>query len=369
MKGLEEYRNHEQLQAHLNEIRRACTRRWTIMDVCGGQTHNLLRHGIEEALADCVELIHGPGCPVCVTPAAVIDRAIELASVHGAIVTTFGDMLRVPGRNGSMLHARAQGADIRTIYSPTDAVRLAARFPDRQVVLFAVGFETTAPSTALAVLQAELQHVSNFSILAHHVRVEPAMRALAADPQRRLQGFLAAGHVCTVTGYHGLEELAGDFQLPVIVTGFEPVDLADGLLACVHQLEQGRKVVENCYSRAVRRDGNPAAQRLLQEVFEVCDLPWRGFGAITNGGWAIRQEYAVFDAKQRFSNDTTPAAPDDDAESHCTAVLTGRLAPPACPLFSTACTPDSPRGAPMVSREGACAAYFRYADPLTITPR
>lgn len=332
------------------------------MDVCGGQTHNLLRHGIEPALADCVELIHGPGCPVCVTPAAMIDRAIELASHQEAIVTTFGDMLRVPGRQGTMLQARARGADIRTMYSPTDAVQLAARNPDRQVVLFAVGFETTAPATALAVLQAELQRLANLSLLSHHVCVEPAMRALAADPQRRLQGFLAAGHVCTITGYRELESLVHDFDVPVVVTGFEPVDLADGLLGCVKLLEQGRSIVENAYPRYVRRDGNPAALKLLRQVFEVCDLPWRGFGTVANGGLALRQEYASFDASRRFSTSLPDFTADGVAERHCTAVLTGRIVPPACPLFGTTCTPDAPQGAPMVSSEGVCAAYHRYAD-------
>lgn len=362
MKILEPYRDHERLQQRLQEIRRVCSRRWTIMDVCGGQTHNLLRHGIEEALSDCVDLIHGPGCPVCVTPAEIIDRAMELASVHGAIVTTFGDMLRVPGRTGSMLQARARGADIRTMYSPTDALQIAARHPDREVVLFAVGFETTAPSTALAILQAEHQRVTNFSVLAHHVRVEPAMRALALDPQRRLQGFLAAGHVCTVTGYADLEALPHEFHIPVVVTGFEPVDLADGILGCVQQLEQGRAVVENGYPRYVRRDGNPQALSLLDKVFESCDLPWRGLGTITKGGWKLRKEYAKFDASTRFGVDVLPVASDESAERHCTAVLTGRMTPRACPLFGTICTPETPQGAPMVSSEGACAAYHRYAE-------
>lgn len=362
MTSLSEYREHDRLQSRLRDIRLACSRRWIIMDVCGGQTHNLLRHGIEAALADCVELIHGPGCPVCVTPAAMIDRAIELALVHGAIVTTFGDMLRVPGRQGSLLQARARGADIRTMYSPTDAVRLAARYPDRQVVLFAVGFETTAPATALAVLQAELQCLSNLSVLSHHVCVEPAMRALAADPARRLQGFLAAGHVCTITGYRELESLAHDFKLPIVVTGFEPVDLADGLLCCVNQLEQGRTVVENSYPRYVRPDGNAAALKLLRQVFDVCDLSWRGFGTVANGGLALQQEYAAFDASRRFSTEVPDLTVDGVAERHCMSVLTGRIAPPACPLYGSACTPDAPQGAPMVSSEGVCAAYHRYAD-------
>lgn len=363
MKTLDAYRDHVRLQHRLLEIRRSCTRRWTIMDVCGGQTHNLLRHGIEDALADCLELIHGPGCPVCVTPAMMIDRAIELASVHGAVVTTFGDMLRVPGRAGSMLQARARGADIRTMYSPTDAVHFAVRNPDREVVLFAVGFETTAPSTALAILQAEQKQLANFSVLAHHVRVEPAMRALALDPQRRLQGFLAAGHVCTVTGYADLESLAHEFGVPVTVTGFEPVDLADGIFGCVNQLEQGCAVVENCYPRYVSRDGNQQALRLLHKVFEISDLPWRGFGTIVHGGWALRPDYIAFDASRRFQSAMLDITSDEVADRHCSAVLTGRITPPSCPLFGSLCTPETPQGAPMVSSEGACAAYHRYADP------
>ncbi len=368
MKTLDAYRDHDRLQARLGEIRRACTQRWTIMDVCGGQTHNLLRHGIEAALADCVELIHGPGCPVCVTPAEVIDQAIDIAIQHHAIVTTFGDMLRVPGRNGSLLQAKARGADVRTMYCPTDAVQLAARNPDREVVLLAVGFETTAPATALAILQADLRRLSNFSCLAHHVRVEPAMRALASDPQRRLQGFLAAGHVCTITGYRELECLARDCSLPIVVTGFEPVDLADGLLGCVRRLEQSDAAVENCYPRYVRRDGNPVALKLLHRVFEVCDLPWRGFGTVASGGYAMRRDYEVFDARRRFRSNCTAFAVDEVAERHCAAVLTGRIVPRTCPRFGTTCTPDTPEGAPMVSSEGACAAYFRYADSSPVTP-
>lgn len=331
------------------------------MDVCGGQTHNLLRHGIEDALSDCVELIHGPGCPVCVTPATVIDLAIELALTRRVTIATFGDMLRVPGRSGSLLQARARGGAIRTIYCPSDAVQLAQCHPDQQIVLIAVGFETTAPSTALAVLQAEHQHLTNFSVLSHHVRVEPAMRALAAEPERRLQGFLAAGHVCTVTGYRELEPLAEDFQLPVSVTGFEPLDLADGLLGCVQQLEQGRATVENRYARCVRHDGNPSARCLMDRVFAVDDLPWRGFGVIPKGGLILRREYEVFDARRRFNAIDDPPISQNGVDHHCAAVLSGRLKPCECPLFARSCTPDSPQGAPMVSSEGACAAYFRYA--------
>lgn len=361
MKYVDEYRDPQRLQARLQEIRRRCTRRWTIMDVCGGQTHSLLRHGIEDALADCVELIHGPGCPVCVTPADVIDDAIQLALQQGAIIASFGDMLRVPGRIGSLLQARAGGGDIRTVYCPSDAVQLAQRHPDRQVVFLAVGFETTVPSTALAVLQAEQRRAANFSVLAHHVRVEPAMRALASDPACRISGFLAAGHVCTVTGYEELELLAAEFHLPVVVTGFEPLDLVEGLLGCVDQLQGGRAVVENRYARCVHRQGNATARRLIERVFAVCDLPWRGFGALYHGGFKFRSDYERFDARRRFAVTSLHDGSHDEAERYCATVLAGRIKPPECPLFGSLCHPDSPRGAPMVSSEGACAAYFRYA--------
>jgi hydrogenase expression/formation protein HypD len=364
MKYVDEYRDAQRLQARLQDVQKRCNRRWTIMDVCGGQTHNLLRHGVEQALSETVELIHGPGCPVCVTPAEVIDDAIQLALQHHVIIASFGDMLRVPGRTGSLLQARAHGGDIRTVYGPSDAVDLAQRHPDRDVVFLAVGFETTVPSTALAVLQAEQRQTANFSVLAHHVRVEPAMRALVADPDCRIDGFLAAGHVCTVTGYEDLEPLAKEFRLPVVVTGFEPVDLVDGLLACIDQLEAGRAAVENRYPRCVRRAGNPAARRLIERVFSVCDLPWRGFGALPHGGFALRPEYARFDARRRLDVAALQRDGVDDDARRCAAVLAGRIKPPQCPLFGSACTPDAPRGAPMVSSEGACAAYYRYARSL-----
>jgi hydrogenase expression/formation protein HypD len=366
MKYVDEFRDPAVLQARLQDVRRACTRRWTIMDVCGGQTHNLLRHGVEAALDDCVELIHGPGCPVCVTPADVIDAAMDLALEHRMILASFGDMLRVPGHRGSLLQARAHGGDVRTVYSPSDAVELATRHPDREVVFLAVGFETTIPATALAVLQAEQRTLGNVSFLAHHVRVEPAMRALAADPARRLSGFLAAGHVCTVTGTASLEPLADEFRLPIVVTGFEPVDLVEGIFGCIAQLEVGRAEVENRYARCVRPAGNPAALALIDRVFAVADLRWRGFGVLPAGGFAFRPEYARFDARRRFAL-AENAADHDTAAELCAQVLAGRIKPPECPLYGTACTPETPRGAPMVSSEGACAAYFRYARPAEVS--
>ena len=360
MKLIDDYRNPKRLQERLEVARQLCTTRWTIMDVCGGQTHSLLRYGIEAALADSLEFVHGPGCPVCVTPAEVIDAAIALSLRPQVLLATFGDMLRVPGRTGSLLQARAAGGQIRTVYSPCDAVQLAARHPDLKVVFLAVGFETTVPSTALAILQAEARRLDNFSLLAHHVRVEPAMRVVAAAPSAPLSAFLAAGHVCTITGYQSLSTLAADFRLPVIVTGFEPLDLIEGIIGCLEQLETGRAEVENRYPRCVRLQGNPDALRLIDRVFAVSDLPWRGFGILRDGGFVFRKDYSQFDARQQFRLDVVdPQTP--DGESSCTAVLTGAMRPPDCPLFGTVCTPDAPKGAPMVSSEGACAAYFRYA--------
>lgn len=360
MNLLDDYRHPPRLQRRLQDARGLATRRWTIMDVCGGQTHSLLRYGIEAALADCIEFVHGPGCPVCVTPVEVIETAIELSRRPRLQVATFGDMLRVPGHTGSILQARAAGGQIRTVYSPCDAVELAARQPELHVVFLAVGFETTAPSTALAVLQAEARGLRNFTVLAHHVRVEPAMRVVAASPSSTLSAFLAAGHVCTVTGTASLKSIAEDFRLPVVVTGFEPLDLVEGILGCLEQLESGRCEVENRYPRCVRPQGNPVALRLMDRVFAISDLPWRGLGLLRDGGLTFNENYASFDARQRFglACATLPAA---EQESACASVLTGSMKPAACPLFRTVCTPDAPQGAPMVSNEGACAAYYRYA--------
>lgn len=360
MKLIDDYRDPQRLQEQLQVARQLCTRRWSIMDVCGGQTHSLLRYGIEAALSDCIEFIHGPGCPVCVTPPDVIDAAIELSLRSGVLLTTFGDMLRVPGGAGSLLQARAAGGQIRMVYSPCDAVQLAARHPDLTVVFLAVGFETTVPATALATLQAQARGLQNFAILAHHVRVEPAMRVVAAAPSAPLSAFLAAGHVCTVTGYETLHSLAADFRLPVVVTGFEPLDLVGGIIGCLEQLESGRAEVENRYARCVRSEGNPDAIRLIDRVFTVGDLRWRGLGVLEDGGFAFREDYAHFDARQRFGLDVISTLSTDN-DTPCAAVLTGAIRPPACPLFGSVCTPEAPQGAPMVSSEGACAAYYRYA--------
>ena len=366
MKFIDEYRDAAALRRGLDRLRNRASRPWVIMDVCGGQTHSLLRHGIESALTGIIELVHGPGCPVCVTPAAMIDAAADLSLQGGITLTSFGDMLAVPGDRGSLLQARARGGDVRAVYSPQDAVKLAAREPHRQVVFFAVGFETTAPATALAVLQARQLGLRNFRVLAHHVRVEPAMRNVLATPGNRVQGFLAAGHVCTVTGYETYETFVRDYSVPVVVTGFEPLDLLAGLDRCVELLEQGDDRVANCYPRCVLPEGNVTARRLIDEVFEITDLPWRGFGLISEGGLKLRTEFADFDA----GRDAMPEPCPDEAivsaeERGCRSgdVLSGLIKPPACPLFGTACTPETPVGAPMVSSEGACAAYFRYTAP------
>lgn len=364
MKFVDEYRHPALLTSQLAELRRDITRRWVIMDVCGGQTHSLLRHGLEAALEDVLELVHGPGCPVCVTPAEAIDDAVELAKRRDVALVSFGDMLRIPGRNGSLLQARAGGADVRTVYSPVDAVLLAAKEPSKQVVFFGVGFETTAPATALAVLQARQLGLRNFSVLVHHVRVEPAMRAVMRLPGNRVQGFLAAGHVCTVTGFTHYGAFVNEFAVPVVVTGFEPLDLLTGLTECVRLLEMNQPQLRNQYARSVRPEGNLHAQRLIDEVYTVATVPWRGFGAIPDGGFVMRSELREFDARCRFGL----AAPVSSSDGDCRSadVMVGRIKPPDCPLFGNACTPDTPVGAPMVSSEGACAAYFRYVPPIEV---
>jgi hydrogenase expression/formation protein HypD len=360
MKLVDEFRDPAAIAASLDRVTKQCSRRWVIMDVCGGQTHALLKHGLEPALEESLELLHGPGCPVCVTPAAVLDEATELALSPGVTLCSFGDMLRVPGNSGSLLQARARGGDVQTVYSPLDAVALAARNPDREVVFLAVGFETTAPATALAILQAHERGLRNFSVLAHHVRVEPAMRTIAGDPASCVQGFLAAGHVCTVTGYEEYHGFVRDTGLPVVVTGFEPLDLLQGLEACVQLLEAGDARVVNAYDRCARPEGNAHARHLIDTVFQVADVPWRGLGVIPNGGLVISPAFSDWDARVRHRLAGADAA-EADGECQSGKVLTGRIKPPECPLFGKTCTPETPAGAPMVSSEGACAAYFAYA--------
>jgi hydrogenase expression/formation protein HypD len=359
MKFVDEYRRPEHCQRLLNEIRQTATRPWTLMEVCGGQTHGLLRYGIDTALEGVVRLIHGPGCPVCVTPLESIDLAIELARRPDVTVTSFGDMLRVPGSCDSLLQARAEGGNVHIVYSPLDAVRFAAEHSDRQVVFFAVGFETTAPATAIAVHQAGKLGLANFSLLVSHVRVQPAMEMLAESEDNTVQGFLAAGHVCTVAGYKSYEQFVAKYRLPVVVTGFEPVDLLMGIQECVRQLENGEASVVNCYSRSVAESGNERALAIMDDVYEICDRPWRGLGIVAGGGFRLRQRWSQFDAGRRFARRIVPVQ--ECSECLSGAVLTGRIKPPECAHFGTRCTPDSPLGAPMVSAEGACAAYYRYA--------
>ncbi|MCS7045886.1 MAG: hydrogenase formation protein HypD [Gemmataceae bacterium] len=358
MRFLDEYRNPKLAQQLLRAIRTTITRRWTIMEVCGGQTHSLLRNGIDRLLPDELQLVHGPGCPVCVTPLEQLDRAMAIASRPEVIFCSFGDMLRVPGSTTDLLHVRAAGGDVRIVYSPLDAVDLAQAEPTRQVVFFAVGFETTAPATALAICRARKLGLKNFSMLVAHVLVPPAMEAILAAPGNRVQAFLAAGHVCTITGYDGYQPLAQRFRVPIVVTGFEPADLLEGILLAVRQLEQGRHQVENQYARAVRRSGNTEAQRIVAEVYEVCDRPWRGLGSLPRSGLRLRPEFADFDAEHRFASDLPPVR--EPPECRAKDVLQGLIRPDECAAFGVTCTPERPLGAPMVSSEGACAAYWKY---------
>jgi hydrogenase expression/formation protein HypD len=355
---VDEYREAGTARRLAERIRATVSRPWTLMEVCGGQTHSILRHGIQELLPEGVSLVHGPGCPVCVTPAGLIDQAQALALTPGVLLCSFGDMLRVPGTREDLLSVRARGGRVRVVYSPLDALKLARESPETQVVFFAVGFETTAPATALAVRQAALLGVENFSLLVSHVLVPPAMEAVLDAAGNRVQGFLAAGHVCAVMGCAEYAPIARQYGVPIVVTGFEPVDILEGVAMCVAQLEAGRAEVENQYARSVRAGGNREAQALIGEVFEVAPRHWRGIGPIPRSGLRLREEYARFDAGRRFGL----AAEADEAPSECIGglVLQGVRKPPECPAFGTRCTPERPLGAPMVSSEGACAAYFRY---------
>jgi hydrogenase expression/formation protein HypD len=358
MKFIDEFRDADAAAEFARAIRRVTTRPWTIMEVCGGQTHAIVRFGIDELLPEDVTLLHGPGCPVCVTPIALIDAAIEIASRRDAIVCSFGDMLRVPGSAKDLLSVKAEGGDVRTVYSPLDALDLARRLPDRHIVFFAVGFETTAPANAMAVYRAEREGVENFSVLVAHVLVPPAMGSILESPGNRVNGFLAAGHVCAVMGYTEYEPLATRFRVPIVVTGFEPLDILQGLYLCVKQLEEGRAEVENQYARAVRRTGNSEAQAIVREVFEVSSRTWRGIGEIAESGLALRPRYARYDALRRWEVDTRS----DALNPECVAgeIMLGAKVPTDCAAFGTRCTPERPLGAPMVSSEGACAAYYRY---------
>jgi hydrogenase expression/formation protein HypD len=367
MRFLAEYRDPAVARGLLERIRATATRRWVLMEVCGGQTHTIVKQGLDELLEQAVEMIHGPGCPVCVTPLEQIDKAHRLALRDDVIFTSFGDMLRVPGSECDLLAVRARGGTVRVVYSPLDAVELAIRHPDRQVVFFAVGFETTAPANAMAVWRARELGVRNFSMLVSHVTVPPAMRAILDAPDNRVQGFLAAGHVCTVMGWTEYEPIAARYRVPIVVTGFEPVDILEGMLMAVRQLEEGRHDVENQYVRSVKRDGTVPARELVARVFEIVDRKWRGVGEIPESGLALRPEFADFDAELRFG--LGELAVSEPAECHAGEVLRGTMKPRQCPAFGTRCTPEHPLGAPMVSSEGACAAYYnygRYREPTHV---
>ena len=359
MKFVDEYRSEGDVRRFVRAIRQRITRPWTLMEICGGQTHTFIKSGIDRLLPESVTLVHGPGCPVCVTPLELIDRAIAIARRPEVIFTSFGDMLRVPGSGTDLLSVKAQGGDVRMVYSPLDAVKLAQKHPDRQVVFFAVGFETTAPANAMAVWQAAQLGLANFTVLCSHVLVPPAMETLLGAPDNLVQGFLAAGHVCTVMGYHEYEPIAERYRVPIVVTGFEPLDLVQGVHMAVAALEEGRVGVEKQYSRAVTREGNRPAQRLIQQVFEVCDRAWRGIGVIPRSGYRLRPEFASWDAERRF--DVGRIAAQESPLCIAGLILKGQKKPHECSAFGTKCTPEHPLGAPMVSSEGACAAYYQYA--------
>ncbi len=358
MKYLDEYRDADVARRIADAIARVTTRPWVLMEVCGGQTHSIVRHGIDRMLPEAIELVHGPGCPVCVTSLETIDRAHAIASRPDVIFTSFGDMLRVPGSRGDLLALRSRGADVRIVYAPLDAVTLARKNPDKRVVFFGIGFETTAPANAMAVRVAKRTGVTNFSMLVSHVLVPPAIASILQTRGNRVQAFLGPGHVCAVMGLREYEALADRYRVPIVVTGFEPVDLLAGVLECVQQLEQGRAEVANQYARTVPRDGNRAARELLLDVFDVVDRKWRGVGTIPKSGYRLRAEYREHDAERIFEVDdvTTCESP------LCISgqVLRGLKKPGDCPAFGKACTPQSPLGATMVSAEGACAAYYQY---------
>jgi hydrogenase expression/formation protein HypD len=358
MKYLDEFNDPDLAVALLDDIKRTATRPWALMEVCGGQTHTIVRNGIDQLLPEQVEMIHGPGCPVCVTPLETIDRALAIAATPDVIFCTFGDMVRVPGSEVDLLRIKANGGDVRIVYSPLDAVKAAADNPDKQVVFFGIGFETTAPANAMTVLQADRMGLENFSLLVSHVRVPPAIEAIMSSPISRVQGFLAAGHVCSVMGMSEYVPLVERFNVPIVVTGFEPLDVLEGIRRVVQQLELGEARLDNAYPRAVSFEGNPTAQRVLADVFEVTDRMWRGIGTIPQSGWKLQSKWAKYDAEQRFDVQSITATESPDC--HSGEVLQGIIKPNQCPSFGTLCSPAHPLGAPMVSSEGACAAYYQF---------
>ncbi|HKS76763.1 MAG TPA: hydrogenase formation protein HypD [Terriglobales bacterium] len=358
MKYIDEYRDQRIARALASEISQRTTHPWVLMEICGGQTHSIMRYGLDELLPRGLELVHGPGCPVCVTPLETIDKAITLASRPEVMLVSYGDMLRVPGSASDLFRAKAQGGDVRVAYSPMEAVKMARAHPDRKVVFLAIGFETTAPANAMAAWQAKREGLSNFSMIVSHVLVPPAIRALMVSPQNRVQGFIAPGHVCTVMGCGEYEGLVRDFHVPIVVGGFEPVDLLEAILMLVKQLEAGEARLENQYARSVSAQGNLPAQAVVKEVFQVADQKWRGIGMIPNSGLRFRSEYASFDATTVF--ELSEISVEEPAECISAQILTGLRKPTDCAAFGMSCTPENPLGAPMVSSEGACAAYYRY---------
>ena len=362
MKYLDEYRDAHIARALLAEITQQARQPWVLMEICGGQTHTIMRYGLDELLPPNIELVHGPGCPVCVTPLETIDKALELASRPEVILVSYGDMLRVPGSHADLFQVKAAGGDVRVVYSPTDALKIARQNPERKVVFLAIGFETTAPANAIAVWQAKHERIENFSVLVSHVLVPPAIRALMTSPDCRVNGFIAPGHVCTVMGCGEYEALARDFRVPIVVGGFEPVDLLEAILLLVRQLEKGESRVENQYVRSVNYQGNLPAQRVVEEVFEIADQKWRGIGIIPRSGLRVREEYGDYDASRIFHLASITA--EEPAECISARVLQGLKKPTDCPAFGMRCTPHNPLGAPMVSSEGACAAYYNYRRNL-----
>jgi hydrogenase expression/formation protein HypD len=364
LKFIDEYRDAGKAREYAEALARVATRPWTLMEVCGGQTHAIVKFGIDELLPEGVELVHGPGCPVCVTPIELIDKGLEIARQPGVIFCSFGDMLRVPGSEDDLFSVKARGGDVRIVYSPMDALALARQHPDRQVVFFAVGFETTAPANAMSVFQAQRERIDNFSLLVSHVLVPPAIEAVLSAENSRVQGFLAAGHVCMVMGYEEYEPLAEKFGVPIVVTGFEPLDILQGIYMCIKQLEEGRAEVENQYVRTVRRQGNRPARDLIGQVFRVIPRKWRGVGEIPQSGLGLSPAFAGFDAEERFGVARYTA--EEDADCISGLILQGLRKPHECPVFGQRCTPEHPLGATMVSSEGACAAYYRYRSRQSV---
>ena len=358
MKYLDEFRDPELAKKLFNDIERIVTKKWAIMEVCGGQTHSIIRNGIDQLLPENIELIHGPGCPVCVTPLAMIDKALAIAAKPNVIFCSFGDMLRVPGSEKDLFRIKSEGGDVRIVYSPLDVLNIARENPDQEVVFFGIGFETTAPANAMAVFQAKQQNIKNFSMLVSHVLVPPAISAILESPTNRVQAFLAAGHVCSVMGYWEYVPLVEKYQVPIVITGFEPLDVLEGIRLTVKQLEEGQAAVENAYPRSVQYEGNKPAQNMLADVFTVTDRTWRGIGEIPQSGWKLSDDYRDFDAELRYA--VTDIHTQESPLCRSGEVLQGLIKPNQCEAFGKECTPRNPLGATMVSSEGACAAYYQY---------